>query len=192
MWRHLAWTSLLALILVVACGPTTVTDINDGASGDDDIGGDDDDDDDAATTFPTATTPPGAQPTLTNVPSFATWDSTIRPLGCSQCHTGGSGGLYMDPSDANNKKYYWFSAICNRGSGNDKSGTQTYNPASGRFQAFYNGQSIDMNGDGDTADMGEVHTGTNPSGGATVITWLQTGTVPPPNCSDFYDLTNSN
>jgi hypothetical protein len=180
-WRHFGWISLFVLILMAACGPTTVTDINgDGVSDDDDDVSTGDDDDDAATTFPTGTTPPGAAATLTNVPSFATWDSTIRPLGCVQCHTGGSGGLYMNPGDAANKKYYWFSSICNRDSGALNEGMQSYSPAAGRFQLYMRGNE----------PAGHTAIGNN---AAAIDAWLaQGGATVPPSCNDYYDLANSN
>lgn len=187
MWRHLAWTSLLALILVVACGPTTVTDINDGASGDDDIGGDDDDDDDGATTTPTGSSTPNGQPTLTNVPSFATWNSAIRPIpgaNCETCH-GGSGGVYFDstPADASAAKYLWFTAICNRTSGGDGAGTQSYDPPTGRYSRY-------MSGNVAGSPTNHVATGGD---AATINNWFAEGAgTTVPNCLDPYDLANSN
>jgi hypothetical protein len=189
VWRRLAWTSLFALLLIVACGPTTVTDINGGVSDDDDdVGTGDDDDDDAATTFPTGTTPPGGAPTLTNVPSFATWNASIRPLapaggcGVNSCH-GGSGGVYFDdtPDDASQAKYYWFTAICNRTSNGDGAGMQAYSPPTGRFREYMIGN--------DPMHPGNIGT----ANAATVNNWFaQGGATVVPNCLDYYDLANSN
>src|SRR5688572_18467103 len=103
---------------MVACGPPTVTDISgDPSIGDDDDGGGDDDDGEV-TTIPTGTTPPGGSPgpTLTNVPSFATWDAQIRTAtACAAtCHNGSAGFFYYRTDSIENRRSSWFSAICNR------------------------------------------------------------------------------
>lgn len=183
-FRLIGWSSLFVLLLFAACGPPEVHDINGGSSvgGDDDDGGGDDDD--AATTLPTATTPPGGAPTLTNVPSFATWDSTVRPLGCATCHTGGSGGFYMNPGDQANKKYFWFSAICNRATGNTGAGTQDYQPATGRLRNYYCGQAAPDGNTHSEAGIGNACT--------TIENWMAQGAAStPPSCNDYYDLSQS-
>lgn len=206
--RRFGWISLFVVLLMAACGPPEVHDINGGSGlADDDDGSDDDDDDDEETPGPTNSPIPSgsALPTLTNVPSFATWQSQIRPItnggGCSaatSCHQGGSGGFYANTSnDPSNLKSLWFGTFCNRGSGNNKAGTQSFNPPAGRLQAFFRGQPIDMNGDGDTVDDLEVHdeaginTGTT---GPLIVNWFTAAgvTAPVPSCYGSYDLANSN
>lgn len=171
---------------MAACGPPEVTDLGgSGISGDDDDGTIGDDDDDGGTGTQTPTPNGSAAPILTNVPSFATWDAQIRTLGCTQCHSGGSGGFSSNPGDAVNKKYYWFSAICNRNSGGDRAGTQDYSPPTGKFRDRYCGI---------TGATGQ--TGPHPVGIGNACTaienWLsQGGDTTPPNCLDYYDLANS-
>src|SRR5438105_2622903 len=72
------------------------------------------------TPSPTGSHTPAATPTITNVPSFANWDLHVRPAfptACSTCH-GSSGGftLYANDTDPVNKKFWWFSTLCNRNS----------------------------------------------------------------------------
>lgn len=193
--RRYGWISLFVLLILAACGPPEVHDINGGGTGvsDDDDSGDDDDD--AATTFPTATTPPGSAPTLTNVPSFATWNSSIRPIGgttCKNCH-GGSGGAYFDPNpvDASAAKYLWFQAICDRGPGSlsdpgngSPGGTQAFSPPTGRFPRYMSGDTTGSN----VSQHGGIGNNT------TVITnWMAQGAgTTPPDCLTYYDLANSN
>ena len=51
---------------------------------------------------------------------------------------------------------------------------------------------IDLNDDGDTADVGETHSGDAiPNACATIDGWFAEASVDPPNCMDFYDLANS-
>jgi hypothetical protein len=140
----------------------------------------------------TATTPPGPLPTLTNVPSFATWDASVRPAmpappaNCTTCH-GGAGGftLYPTDTDPTNKKYWWFSSLCNRTNGTDRAGTQKYSgPTTGRFI------DIACNKPGVTHAGGSV-----PTAFCTAVTnWLpEGGTHTPPLCANQYnyDLANS-
>lgn len=203
--RRYGWISLFAILTFAACGAPEVSNL--GSSSDDDggpIGDDDDDDGNQETPIPTpgSTLPNGSPaPTLTNVPSYATWDATIEQLGCSNCHAGGSGGLSMVPNstDPSIKRYNWFTHICNRnGSANPTTpgaGIQTFNPASGRLIAFYCNQPFDLNGDGDTNDAGERHSSNQApppqSSCDAVRNWLQTGTADPPSCFGDYDLMNS-
>lgn len=179
-WRHFGWISLLVVILMAACGPPTVTDINGGVSDDDDDVATGDDDDDAATTgLPTGTTSPGGAPTLTNVPSFATWNAQIRGLGCANCHMAGSGGVYMNPADTANNKLYWFYALCNRDAGALNEGMQSYSPPTGRFQQYMRGNEAGTH----------VAIGNN---AAAIDAWFaQGGTTVPPACNGNFDLANS-
>lgn len=180
------WIILCLVLLLAACGPPEVTDLDSeaatnggqtGGGGNGGGGGGDDDDDGGSTT---GTPTPGAIPTITNVPSFATWDATVRANGCNQCHSGGSGGLTMVPGDTNasNKKYYWFSALCNRDEGGGE-GTQDYMPATGRFKRIYCGE--------------QGHAGGAVSQAAcdAVLNWFAEGTATPPDCNANYDLMNS-
>lgn len=178
--RHLRWSLLVALLLFVACGPPEVHDINGGAD-DHDVGDDTGDDDDAASTFPTATTPPGVAPTLTSVPSFATWNAQVRPLMCVQCHEGSDGGLtFGSQTDAASLKHFWFESICNQ---DDvvvlDAGMQNYDPATGRFRQYMSGSEP------------SGHTAIGPNAGM-IDAWFDEGAgTTPPSCNDYYDLASS-
>lgn len=193
-WRQFGWISLFVLILMAACGAPTVTDINGGGSGiadDDDAGTGDDDDDGASPTIP-PTTPPAGAPTLTNVPSFATWNLQIRPLLCPQCHTGSAGGfLYFASTTQSDLRYFWFESICNRDNGALNEGTQSYSPPTGRFPSYMRGNDVGPDGVAGTADDHDGNIGTNNAG--TIDDWMaEGGATVPPSCNDLYDLANSN
>ena len=177
--RQLGWISLFAVLLIVACGPPEVHDINGGSGGisDDDDSGDDDDDAGTGTTTPTPTGT-GAQPTLTNVPSFATWQAQIKPMLCSACHSGSAGGFSYS-GIADNDKFSWFSSICNRDGGALNEGMQSFNPPTGRWRNYMAGQVVSH--DAISANQ------------TTLNNWYAQGAAStPPDCNTYYDLANSN
>ena len=195
--RRYAWFSLFALITVLACGEPSVHDIGDGpepgALGDDDDGGGGDDDDDGATTGGSPTpTPPNPNPTLTNVPSFATWNASLRTVlddgNCTSCHAGGgSGGYSLGPnSDPVVVRYQWFTAICNRDGGADDSGTQSYDPPTGRFFENYNGMEVANN------HANDLNPTAIPDQGPLIANWFLEGSgTTPPSCLNAYNLDDS-
>ena len=180
------WIALVAVIsftAVAACGGPVVTDL--GTGGTNSPGSSGTPGGSPTPTGGTSGTPtPGAMPTITNVPSYATWNTSVKPLlSCSQCHSGGSGGLTMTPgsTDPITLKGEWFDSFCNRNFNNNLAGTQSYSPPAGRIKNYLSGQTAN----------GLVGLANN---GAAVTTWLQQGgaTTPPP-CTDKYnyDLLNS-
>lgn len=120
---------------------------------------------------------PTPLPTITNVPSFATWQSTVKPVECSQCHSGGSGGLsFGNQTDNASLHYFWFSALCNF---SNVAGVQKYNPPQGKLVTTFCGMNVN-------------HPTSIPSGDCTTVkNWLMTGTATPPDCSANVDYVNS-
>lgn len=164
--RRFGWVSLGVVVALAACGPPEIHDLGD--------------DDDAATS-PPGTTAPTPTPTLTNVPSFATWNSTIRPLMCPQCHSGSQGGLtFTTATDPASLKSYWFESICDQNQvAIPDAGTQAFSPPTGRFVEFMRGNDVFPHP-------------TIPDNAATVDAWYaQGGTTTPPLCADTYDLAGS-
>ena len=182
--RQLGWISLFIVVLIAACGPPTITDLDNngnpvGDSDDDDDGGGDDDDDGSSSPVPSGS----AQPTLTNVPSFATWQNDVQPIleagtcNASSCHQGSSGG-FTYAGNAQSAKNDWFQSICNRDSGLNE-GIQSYDPPTGRLRQYLIGQEA------------ATHTAIG-NNQALVDAWLAQGSgTTVPNCMDFYDLANS-
>lgn len=172
----IALAAVISLTAVAACGGPEVTDLGTGSGtpgGTGSPGGSGTPGSGSPT--PTGSGSPGAIPTITNVPSYATFISTINKAGvdCSSCHVGGSGGLTtaIGNTDETVLKSAWFTHICNRNSGGNKAGVQQYNPAQGR--------EIDILCNGASHSGGGVGGGCN-----TVRAWLQTGTATPPLCDD--------
>jgi hypothetical protein len=129
--RRAGWISLLVLLGIAACGPPEVSNI--GAPQADQTPDDDGDDATSTQTAPTPTNPPAGAPTMTNVPSFATWQSDIKPLLCMQCHMEGAGAfVYAIGGTEADDKFYWFQSICNRDTGADDEGIVSYSPPVGR------------------------------------------------------------
>ncbi len=134
------------------------------------------------TPVPGSTLPPG-------VPSFAVWDSSVRnatPASCGAvgnngCHKGGSGGFSMirDDASVSNRKYYWFTSLCNRDSGTTPgSGVQAYVPPTGKMRQVYCNQVAHSGGAVPQAACDAI------------VAWLDDGTVSPPLCANagLYDL----
>ncbi len=183
-WIVLA--AVVSLSALAACGDPTISDLPQSTTPPG--GGSPTPSGQTGTPTPGGGTPtPGAAPTITNVPSYATWDAQIRPLGCADCHAlGSSGGLKTNPNEADpgQKKQLWFSALCNRAFGASTAGTQSYNPPTGRFLRYMSGNTT-----GSVAGHIAV---TNSS--TTVNAWLaQGGATTPPLCVDVnnFDLVNS-
>ncbi len=183
-WIVLA--AVVSLSALAACGDPTVSDLPQSTTPPG--GGSPTPSGQTGTPTPlgSGTPTPGAAPTITNVPSYATWDSSIRPIGCAQCHSGGSGGFTQNPTeaDAGQKKQLWFQAFCNRTFNNNGAGTQSYNPPTGRFKNYMSGNTAGSPG-------GHVAITNN---GTVVTAWLaQGGATTPPLCTDVnnFDLVNS-
>ncbi|HVO31297.1 MAG TPA: hypothetical protein VMV18_11190 [bacterium] len=179
------WIALLTLVTVAgiaACGAPEVTDISNNGSGSPGgttpggsgtPGG-------SPTASGTGSGTPNPNPTITNVPSFATWQSTIRGYECAQCHSGGSGGFsFGTQTDSINEHFFWFETICNNA---NQGGVQNYNPPTGHFLTTM----CAMDG------SHPVSAGSTAACNA-IKAWMQAATVTatPPDCNSNVDYVDS-
>lgn len=174
------WLVLSLVLTVAACGAPEISDLENPSTGTNTPPPTGTNTTGTPTGTPTAT--PSPTPTLTGVPSFATWDNTIRQIqighNCMNCHMAGADGFINDPSEpdaAIREQQFYFNNICNDAL---TPRNVSYNPPSGRLFNLFCINATTRNG---TAHEGGAQLFTNEECTA-MDAWLREGTGTPPPC----------